>query len=161
MNGSDGRSERHWMGFISVAVGEVMIVKMFGDLCGGGAEAERDVGGSDSLRGDQNIGPDIPVIHGELCAGASPAGHHFVGDQQNAMSVTDLAKLAEILDRRNQDTVGADYRLRNYCRDVAFVGDHVLDVVGAGDPAGWISVLDGTFVAVHFGGEDEALALAG
>ena len=47
--------------------------------------AERHVGARQSLGHRHQIGHDVPVVDGEPLAGATEAGHHFVGDQQNAV----------------------------------------------------------------------------
>ena len=94
-------------------------------------------------------------------AGAAPSGHHFVGDHQHAVAVADFAQAREVLGRRNQHAVGADDGLDDDGGHVALVADHVLDVVGAGDVARGIGVLDGAVVAVGLGREDDAGDFAG
>ena len=106
-------------------------------------------------------GLHVPVIDGEPFAGAAPAGHHFIGDQQHAVAVADFAQAREVLGRRNEHAIGADNRLDNDGGHVALVANHVLDVVGAGDVAAGIGVLDGAVVAVGFRREDNAGAFAG
>ena len=106
-------------------------------------------------------GLTIPMVDGEPLAGAAPAGHHFVGDHQHAVAVADFAQAREVLGRRNEDAIGADDGLEDDGGDVALVADHVLDVVGAGDVAGGIGVLDGAVVAVGLRREDDARAFAG
>src|ERR1019366_4948898 len=101
-----------------------------------------------------------PVIDGEPLAGAAPAGHDFVGDEQDAVAVTDFADTREVLGRRHKDAVGADDGLEDDGRDVALIADHVLDVVGAGDVAAGVGVLDGAVVAIGLRREDEAVGLA-
>ena len=73
----------------------------------------------------------------EPLAGAAPAGHDFVGDEEHAVAVADFAQAREILGRGNEDAVGADDGLDDDGGHVALVADHVLDVVGAGDVAAW------------------------
>src|SRR5262249_11134216 len=124
-------------------------------------KAERHIGGGYALGRYQNVRLNIPVIHGEPFTGPAPTGHHLVSDEQDTVRVADLAEFGEILGGRNEHAIGADDRLGKDRRNVAFVGNHVLNIISAGYAAGRIGVLDGTFVAVHFGSEDEALALAG
>ena len=135
-DGGDGGAERDGVRLVGVAVREVVILEVVGDLLGGGAEAERHIGRGDALGGDEDVGLDAPVIDGEPLAGAAPAGHDFVGDHQHAVAVADFAQAREVLGRRNQHAVGADDGLDDDGGDVALVADHVLDVVGAGDVAG-------------------------
>ncbi len=149
------------MRLVGVAVGEVVLLEVVGDLCCGGAKAERHVGRGDSLGGDEDVGLHVPVVDGKPLAGAAPAGHHFVGDEEHAVAVADLAQAREVFGRRNEDAVGADNRLDDDGGHVALVADHVLDVVGAGDVAGGIGVLDGAVVAVGLGREDNVGDFAG
>ncbi len=148
------------MRLVGVPVREVVVLEVVGDFGGGGAEAERDVGRGDALGGDEDVGLYVPVIDGEPLAGAAPAGHHFVGDHEHAVAVADFAQARQIFGRRNQHSVGSDHRLDDDRGHVALVADHVLDVVGAGDVAAGIGVLDGAVVAVGLRREDEAHALA-
>ncbi len=160
VDGGDGRGERHGVGLVGVAVGEVVVLEVIGDLAGGGAEAQRDIGRGDALGGGEDVGLDAPVF---------TANHLPVRPQpvmtSSAMSRTPWssqisAQLGQVLGRRHQDAVGADDGLHDDRGDVALVGDHVLEVVGAGDSAAGVGVLDGAVVAVDLGGEDDAAAFA-
>jgi hypothetical protein len=51
------------------------------------------------------------VIDAEPLAGAAPAGHDFVGDQQDAVGFADGFKARQIFFWRNKHAVGADDRL--------------------------------------------------
>jgi len=160
LNGGNGGAEGHGMGLVGMAVGEVVFLEVVGDLLGSGAEAEGDVGGGDALGGDEDVGSDAPVIDGEPLAGSSPAGHDFVGDEEDAVPVADFADAGEVFGGRDEDAVGADDGFEDDGGDVGLVADHVLDVVGTGDVAGGVGVLDGAVVTVGFRGEDDAGALA-
>ena len=142
-------------------VREVVVLKVVGNFGSGGAKAERDVGRGDAFRGNQNVGLQVPVVDGEPAAGAAPSGHHFVGNHEHAVAVADFAQTRKIFRRRNEYAVGADDRLEDDGRHVTLVADHVLDVVGAGDVARGIGVLDGAVVAVGFGREDHVGNFAG
>ena len=130
-------------------------------LLGGGAEAEGDVGGGDALGGGEDVGLDAPVVDGEPFAGAAPAAHDLVGDEEDVVLVAEGADFGEPLGGRDEDAVGSDDGLDDEGGDVVLVLDHVFEVVGAGDAAGGVGVLDGALVAVDFGGEDDAAILAG
>ena len=53
------------------------------------------------------VGHDVPVVDREPPAGAAEAGHHLVGDQQDAVAVADLAHALEVAVGRDEDPVGA------------------------------------------------------
>ena len=101
------------------------------------------------------------MIDGEPFAGASPAGHDFVGNHQHAVAIADLAQPREILRRRDENAVGADDRLDDDRRDIALVLDHVLDIVDARHIAAGVGVLDRALVAVRLGRENDVVAFAG
>ena len=58
--------------------------------------AERDVAGVDALGEGQQVGHDPVELAGEPAAGAAEAGHHLVGDQQDAVPVAQLAHPGEV-----------------------------------------------------------------
>jgi ParB family chromosome partitioning protein len=53
--------------------------------------AQRHAGGN-TLGHADDVGLDAPVLHGEHLAGAAHAGLHFVGDEQDAVLVTQRAQ---------------------------------------------------------------------
>ena len=158
-DGRDRRSQRDGMRFIRVPVREVVILEVVGNLLRGRAEAERHVCRSDSLRGDENVGLHAPVIDGKPFAGAAPPSHHFIVDHQHALAIADFAQARKVFGRWNQNAVGANDRLENDRCDIAFVLDHVLDVVNARDITARIGVFDGTVVAVCLRSEDDIVIL--
>jgi hypothetical protein len=160
VDGGDGGGEGHGVGFVGVAVGEEVVFEEVGDFGGGGAEAEGDVGGGDAFGGDEDVGLDVPVVDGEPFAGAAPAGHDFVGDEEDVAAVADFAEAREVFGWWDEDAVGADDGFDEDGGYVVLVFDHVFEIVGAGDVAGGVGVFDGAVVAVGFGGEEEALAFA-
>ena len=160
MDGCYGGSERHRVGFVGVAVREVVVDEEVGDFLRSGAEAERHIGRGDALGCDEDVGLDVPVVDGKPLAGATPAGHDFVGDQEHAVLVADFADLREVLVGWDEDAVGADDGLHDDGGDVGLVADHVLDVVSAGDAALRVGVLDGAAEAVDLRPEDDAWAFA-
>src|SRR4051812_5107177 len=138
------------MRLVSVAMGEVAVLEVIGQLLRRRAETEGDVGGGYALGRNQNVGLYVPVIDSEPFARASPAGHHLVGNHQDVVTVADFAQAGEVFGRRNEDAVGTDDRLYDDRRYVALVFDHVLDVIDAGYVAAGIGVFDGAPVAVGF-----------
>ena len=48
-------------------------------------------------------GRDVPVVDGEPLAGAAEAGHHLVGDVDDAVAVADLAHAGQVAVRRDED----------------------------------------------------------
>src|ERR1700722_17284484 len=107
----DRRRECQWVRFVGVAVGEVVILEELCDLLARCAETKRNVGRSDSLRGDQDVRDDSPVVHCKPLAGAPPSRHHLVGDEEDAVFVAYTTKLGHVLIGRNDDTIRADDRL--------------------------------------------------
>ncbi len=160
VDGGDGGGERHGMSFVGVAVGEVVILKVGGDLLVRRAQAERHVGSGDALGGGEDVGRNAPVLHGEPLSGAAPAGHDLVGDEQDSGLIADAAELGHVLVRRHDDAVGADDRLDDDGGYVGLIADDVLEVVGAGDVAAGVGVADGAAIAVDFRAEEGALLLA-
>ena len=67
----------------------------------GDDRAERHAAG-DALGQADDVRLDAPVLDGEHLAGAAHAGLHFVGDQQDAVLVAQLAQLAMELRRRHE-----------------------------------------------------------
>jgi hypothetical protein len=96
------------VGFVGVAVGEVVVLEIRCNFSAGRAEAQRDVGAGDALGGGEDVGSDAPVLHGEPLPGAAPAGHDLVGDEEDARLVADAAELGHVFVRGDDDAVGAD-----------------------------------------------------
>ena len=94
-DGRHGRSQRDRMRLVGVAVREVVVLEVVGDLLGRGAQAQRHIRRSDALGRDEDVGLHVPVIDGKPLAGAAPSRHHFIGNHQHAMAVADLAQARE------------------------------------------------------------------
>src|SRR5664280_2879230 len=148
LDGGHCRPQREWMRLVGVAVREVMFLEVLRYLGRCGAYAERHIRGCEALGGNEDVGLHTPVVNGKPLAGSAPSGHHFVVDEQHAVAVADLTQSWEIFGWRNEYTVCAYHGLDDNGGHVALVADHVLDVVGAGDVAARIGVLDGTVVAI-------------
>ena len=57
------------------------------------------------------------MVHREPFAGAAESGHHFVGDQQDAVLVAELPQPLQITVRWHEDPVSTGNRFQNNCRD--------------------------------------------
>ena len=97
IDGRNGGSERERVSFVGMAVREEMVVEVGSNLAGRCAQTEGHVGRRNSLGRGQDVRRDVPVIDGEPGSGASPTAHHFIGDQQDAMRITDFPQPGHIL----------------------------------------------------------------
>ena len=91
--------------------GNGALLERLGDLRPHAHRAELDVGRGEALGHRDEVGHDAPVVDGEPPAGAAEAGHHLVGDQQDAVPVADLAHALHVAVGRDQDAVRADHGL--------------------------------------------------
>src|ERR1035438_463282 len=148
LDGGHRWPQRERMCLVSVAVREVVVLEVLRYFGRCGAYTERHIRRREALGGNENVGLHAPMVNGKPLACSSPSGHHFVVDEQYAVAVADLAEARKIFGRRNQHAVGAHHGLDNNGGHVALVANHVLNVVGAGDVAAWIGVLDWAVVAV-------------
>ena len=80
--------------------------------------------------GDQ-VGHDVEIVDGEPFSGASEAGHHLVGDEHDAVAITDLPHPGHVPGRGDHDARGSRHRLQDDRGDRrrALVGDEALEVV--------------------------------
>src|SRR5262249_33788659 len=115
----------------------------------------------DALGGGQDVGHDAIVVHGEPLACAPPTAHHLVGDEQYAALFGDRGELRQVLRRGDPHAVRPDDRFDHARRDVVVVVDHVLEVVGAGDAAIGVALLQRAPIAVDLGPEDHPGDLSG
>src|SRR5579864_3299437 len=77
---------------------------------------------------------NIPVIDSEGCAGASHAGHYFIGDEQHVMVAADISNALNVaIGRHRRAQSRADDRFKNKCRDglLAVVAQKGLQLLGA------------------------------
>lgn len=91
------------------------------------------------------------MLDGEATPGAAEAGHHVVGDQQDAVAAADVGDRRPVLvDRRDAATGRSDDRFRDKGRDRvhASLGNQPLEVGGAGHGAARVAALEGTAQAV-------------
>ena len=64
-------------------------------------------------------GRDVPAVDREPLAGPAEAGHHLVGDVDDAVAVADLADAGQVAVRRDQDAGRPGDRLEHQRRDRA------------------------------------------
>ena len=83
------------------------------DLAADHHSAKRQIRTGDPFGEADDVRLDLPVVEGEPRPGSTEAGDDLVGNQQNVVSVRDLAQLRPVVVRRNDDTTSALHRLRN------------------------------------------------
>ena len=92
---------------------------------------EGHVARGDALGEGQQIRHNIEIVDTEPLPGAAEAGHHLVGDEDDAVAVADLPHARHIAGRGHHDAGGAGNRFQDdrgdRCR--ALVGDESLEVV--------------------------------
>ena len=75
--------------------------------------ADRLIAAAQALGDGHQVGGNAFLLEGVQAAGAAHAAHHFVGDEQDAVTVADVANAAEIPGHRRQRARGgAAHRLR-------------------------------------------------
>src|SRR4051812_10592727 len=101
---------------------------------------QRGVASADSLCADDQIGNDAPVIQSPSPAGAPEPGHHLVGDEEDAVAVTDLTDALEIPQCGGNSAEGsANHKLGDESSGIvgAQLTERVLQLVGAGEVTLW------------------------
>ena len=95
-----------------------------------GNPTERNVPGVHTFGEGDEVRGDVPVVEGEPATGATEAGHHLVGDEDDPVLRRQLAHAGEVAGRRGVDPCGARHGLEDECGDIAgpFEGDHVFEV---------------------------------
>ena len=105
-------------------------------LVGGVNPAEGRVAAGEALAADHDVWHDAPVVHAELSPGPAEAGHHLVGDEQDAVRVTDRPHVGPPVVRWQQGARrGSDDRFGDHrCDRVrAFGLDDLLEALGISD----------------------------
>ena len=105
------------MAVVGEAAVEHLVLEVIGDLAADADGAKRDIRARQSLRHDEDVRHDLPVIDGEPLAGPAEPGHHFVADQQDAVLVAQRAHAFEIAIGRHVNAVGAGDRFHEEARD--------------------------------------------
>ena len=104
---------------------EIFVIKEFGDLLRNNHRAQRHITAGDALGGGDDVGRNIPVIDGKPLAGAAPAAHHFIRDEQDAVLVADFAHARPVIIRRDDQPVRTNHAFHDDGGD--FVGAFILD----------------------------------
>ena len=136
---------------IGQASREHVTIKEVGNLLTDDHCAKRNVTGGNSLRGRDDVGRDIPIIHGKPFAGASPSAHDFVGDQEDSVLVANLAHTGPILIGRDDESVRAGHTFENDGGDLVwtFVLDHLFDMADTFAMTGILRPAERTAVAIR------------
>src|SRR5205085_9113399 len=78
---------------------------------------QRNIAAGEALGQRDQVGNDAPVVDCKPAARAAEAAHHFVADHLDPVAVTQLAHALEVAIGRDQDAVGAGYRLEEEAGD--------------------------------------------
>src|SRR5690242_10054244 len=81
-----------WMTIVSKTTEEDVVLEVIGNLTSHAHCAECYIRARQSLRHRDQIRHDFPVVDREPLASASETGHHFVGDQENAVLVAKITQ---------------------------------------------------------------------
>ena len=113
----DRRRHAERMRVVGQPAPEHVLVEVLGHVRREADGAERRVRGRQPLRRRDDVGHDVPVVHGEPLARAAPPAHHLVGDQHDAVARAQLAHALQVAVGRDQDAVRAGDRLDDERRD--------------------------------------------
>ena len=105
------------MGVAGEAADENVVVEVSGDAVRRYHRPARDVTGGESLGEGEKVGRHAVVIDGEPPPRSSEPGQDFVGDEQHAMTIADLADAAPIPRRGREYPVGSHHPLEDDGRD--------------------------------------------
>lgn len=92
------------------------------DAGAGDKGAERRVSAGDALGSHDDVGSNAPVLHSEVLAGATEAGHDLIGDEQYLVLAASFGDARQIAFRRSGSTEsGAAHRLEDEAGNVGGV----------------------------------------
>ena len=93
--------------------------------------AEGHIARRDTLGEGDQIRHHIEVLDGEPLSGSPESGHHLVGDEDDAVTVADLANTGQVTGRGDHDARRAGHRLKDDRRDGRrpLMGDETLKIV--------------------------------
>jgi hypothetical protein len=113
VDGGRGRRAGERVARVGEPAGDRGVGERVGDAPADDHAAERHVARVHALGEADEVGRDVPVLHGEPLAAPTEAGHHLVGDDHDAVAVADLTHAGEVAGRRHEDAVGAHHRLED------------------------------------------------
>mmetsp|Transcript_40737 Transcript_40737/g.102554 ORF Transcript_40737/g.102554 Transcript_40737/m.102554 type:complete len:364 (+) Transcript_40737:190-1281(+) len=111
------RGKAHGVRLVSQAAREGALVKRGCHLGADRDGAQGQVRGREALCHRDQIGHNVPVIHGKPLACAAQATHDFVAHEKDAVLVAQGAQALEVSFRGRDDAVGSRHSLNHYCRD--------------------------------------------
>jgi hypothetical protein len=92
---------------VSKTTEEDVVLEMIGNLTSHANRAECYIRARESFRHRDQIRHNFPVVDREPFASAPETGHHFVGDQKNAVLVAKITQALQISVRRDENAVRA------------------------------------------------------
>ncbi len=113
----DGGRARQRMPRVREPAGEELVLDRLVHVLAHRHRAERHVARVDALRRRDDVRHDVPVLAREPAAGAAPARHHLVEDEQDPVPLRDLADRLEVAVGRVDEAVRADDRLHDHGGD--------------------------------------------
>ena len=114
--GEGGRTGER-MAVVGQTAPEHLLGEVIGDRPSHAERAELHVGAGQALRHGDHVGHDAGVINGEPLPCSAEPGHHLVGDQHDAVAITDVTQPLHVAIWRNQDSVCTDNWLNDNRRN--------------------------------------------
>src|SRR5690242_21775571 len=108
----------HGVTVVSEAAVEDLVLEMFCDMVAHTDSTEGKIAARKPFGHADQIGHNLPVVHGKPFAGAAKSRHNFVGNHQNPVPGADLAHALQITIRRHENAIRAGHRLQNESSDV-------------------------------------------
>jgi predicted metalloprotease with PDZ domain len=112
--------------------------------------AERCVTAGDSLPSENDVRLEAPMLAGERFSGAAHAGHHFIGNKEDAVTSADFRDAVSVsVDGGRCAECGADDGLEDESGDGGGVvgAEKNVEIIGAGEIAFGIGFVERTVVA--------------
>ncbi len=105
-----------------------MILKILGNRVGDHGCTKWNIGRCQPLGHGQDIWLNSPMLNGKPFAGAHEATHHFIGDQQDAIFVTQCPNTLHVARTRDENAIGANNWFDNDCRNRlrSLIHQHIL-----------------------------------
>jgi hypothetical protein len=94
----------------AVDEGGIALLEGFGDTVRNDHRTERGVPGGQALGAGDDVGHVVVLLTTEPGAKTTEGADHFVGDEQDAVAVTDATHFGEVARRRREATTGILHR---------------------------------------------------